>query len=45
MIEPNYSNLVALFEADGGAWRNVARQSIKAFLVENIKTLDIPVIA
>lgn len=37
--------LVALFEADGGAWRNVARQSIKAFLVENITALDISVIA
>lgn len=40
---------VAIFEADGGAWRNAARQSIKAFLEAglNIDPLDgkIPVIA
>lgn len=33
----------ALFEADGGAWKLNAMQSIKKWLVENIK--DVPVIA
>ncbi len=28
---------ICLFEADGGKWRNEARQSIKAFLAENLK--------
>lgn len=40
---------IALFEADGGKWRNAARQSIKAFLDENIHPAagepKIPVIA
>jgi hypothetical protein len=33
----------ALFEADGGAWKLEAMQSIKYWLIENIK--DVPVIA
>jgi|SRR5580765_6609659 len=37
--------LVALFEADGGAWRNVARRSIKAYIDEAIKETGVPVIA
>lgn len=34
----------ALFAADGGAWRNEARQNIAAFLSENVKQ-DIPILA
>lgn len=34
---------VAIFEADGGAWRNTARRSIKNYLESEIK--DYPVIA
>lgn len=37
--------LVGLFEADGGAWRNAARLSIKAFLDSHINSVDATVIA
>lgn len=37
---------VAIFEADGGAWRNTARQSIKAFLEAGLnEDSKVPVIA
>lgn len=35
---------VAIFEADGGAWRNTARQSIKVY-IEKALLVDVPVIA
>ncbi|OSA97223.1 hypothetical protein B2H85_16310, partial [Clostridium botulinum] len=30
----------AIFEADGGAWRNQAMQSIKAYLQEELKEIQ-----
>ncbi|MEQ1762555.1 MAG: hypothetical protein ABL984_05335 [Pyrinomonadaceae bacterium] len=36
---------VALFEADGGKWRNKARTDIKDFLTEKIENKKIPILA
>lgn len=30
----------ALYEADGGAWKNVAKENIRVFLEENLKGID-----
>lgn len=36
---------VGLFEADGGAWQNEARLSIKKFLEENLQGGSVPILA
>lgn len=36
----NKSAEMALFEADGGAWRNIAVSSIKEYLVENLRFVN-----
>ncbi len=38
---PNATPLVALFEADGGEWRNTAIESIKKYFLEKVPGADI----
>lgn len=41
MKQDKYSGICcALYEADGGAWKNAAMQSIKAYLQEQLKGID-----
>lgn len=35
----------SLYEADGGAWKNVAKENIKKFLVENLEGTNIIILA